>query len=106
MKYRASPKFWASYEALPPAVRKLADANYELLKLDLSFDHPSNLLQALHLSVADGVELHFSFHATAPGCPAAGAGAAIVFEPGLPGRRNRLRETVTVFQTISCSTAK
>ena len=32
MKHLASPEFWASYEALPAAVRKLADANYELLK--------------------------------------------------------------------------
>lgn len=39
MKHLASPEFWASYEALPPAVRKLADANYELLKRDPR--HPS-----------------------------------------------------------------
>lgn len=39
MKHFASPEFWASYEALPPAVRKLADANYVLLKHDSR--HPS-----------------------------------------------------------------
>jgi hypothetical protein len=35
----ASPKFWAAYQALPPPVRKLADANYALLKSDPR--HPS-----------------------------------------------------------------
>lgn len=39
MKHLASPEFWARYEALPPEVRKLADANYELLKHDPR--HPS-----------------------------------------------------------------
>jgi hypothetical protein len=39
VKHLASLEFWASYEALPPAVRKLADANYELLKRDPR--HPS-----------------------------------------------------------------
>ena len=34
MKHFASPKFWTAYEALPLAVRKLADANYALLKRD------------------------------------------------------------------------
>jgi hypothetical protein len=27
-------KIWAAYEALPPSVRSLADANYRLLKTD------------------------------------------------------------------------
>ena len=39
MRHFASPKFWVGYEALPPAVRKLADANYALLKRDPR--HPS-----------------------------------------------------------------
>jgi hypothetical protein len=39
VKHLASPEFWANYEALPPAVRKLADANYALLKRDPR--HPS-----------------------------------------------------------------
>jgi len=39
VKHFASPKFWAAYEALPLAVRKLADADYELLKRDPR--HPS-----------------------------------------------------------------
>src|SRR5690242_1748577 len=33
------PRFWAAYEALPAAVRQLADANFELLKRDPR--HPS-----------------------------------------------------------------
>ncbi|MET0219787.1 MAG: hypothetical protein ABW213_03935 [Tardiphaga sp.] len=39
MKHRASPKFWAAYDALPLAIRKLADANFQLLKRDRR--HPS-----------------------------------------------------------------
>jgi hypothetical protein len=39
VKHRASPKFWQFYNQLPPEVRKLADANYELLKSDPR--HPS-----------------------------------------------------------------
>ena len=39
MKHFASPKFWTAYEALPPQVRRIADANYELLKRDPR--HPS-----------------------------------------------------------------
>lgn len=29
---RAHPDFWAAYQALPPALQKLADKNFELLK--------------------------------------------------------------------------
>ena len=39
MKHFASTKFWAAYEALPPSVRSLADANYQLPKTDPR--HPS-----------------------------------------------------------------
>ena len=39
MKHFASPKFWTAYEALPVPIRKLADANYALLKRDPR--HPS-----------------------------------------------------------------
>jgi hypothetical protein len=39
VRHLASPEFWAAYEALPPGVRKLADANYELIKRDPR--HPS-----------------------------------------------------------------
>ncbi|CCD86443.1 conserved protein of unknown function [Bradyrhizobium sp. ORS 285] len=39
MRHFASPKFWAAYEALPSAIRDLADTNFELLKRDPR--HPS-----------------------------------------------------------------
>jgi hypothetical protein len=39
VKHIASPKFWAAYDALPLAIRKLADANFALLKRDPR--HPS-----------------------------------------------------------------
>jgi hypothetical protein len=32
MKHFTSPRFWAAYQLLPPPIRKLADANYALLK--------------------------------------------------------------------------
>jgi hypothetical protein len=34
VKHSASPRFWTTYEALPPSIRKLADANFALLKRD------------------------------------------------------------------------
>jgi hypothetical protein len=34
VKHFASPKFWIAYEVLPVPVRKLADANYALLRRD------------------------------------------------------------------------
>jgi hypothetical protein len=37
--HRASPRFWDRYHALPAEVRRLADANYALLKADPR--HPS-----------------------------------------------------------------
>ena len=39
MKHYASPKFWALHEALPAAIRELAEKNYQLLKTDPR--HPS-----------------------------------------------------------------
>ncbi len=39
MKHRASPRFWACYEALPLEVQLLADRAYEQLKADPR--HPS-----------------------------------------------------------------
>ena len=39
MRHFASPKFWTAYEALPLPLRKLADANFGLLKPDPR--HPS-----------------------------------------------------------------
>jgi hypothetical protein len=39
VKHFTSPRFWTAYEALPSSVRKLADANFSLLKRDPR--HPS-----------------------------------------------------------------
>lgn len=39
MKHVASPRFWDASDALPLAIRKLADANFALLKRDPR--HPS-----------------------------------------------------------------
>lgn len=39
MKHFASPKFWTAYEAHPFQTKRLADANYALLKRDPR--HPS-----------------------------------------------------------------
>lgn len=39
MIHRTTPRFWRSYEALPPDVQKIADKNFELLKQDPR--HPS-----------------------------------------------------------------
>jgi hypothetical protein len=47
VKHRASPQFWSAYAALPAAVRKIADANYELLKRDSR--HPSLRLKKVGL---------------------------------------------------------
>jgi hypothetical protein len=48
VKHLASPRFWRHYRALPGAVRKLADKNFELLKADPH--HPS-----LHLKKIDSM---------------------------------------------------
>jgi hypothetical protein len=39
VKHHATPKFWTAYDALPPAIKRLADTNYRLLKTDSR--HPS-----------------------------------------------------------------
>ncbi|MBL4760619.1 MAG: hypothetical protein JKY80_07200 [Mariprofundaceae bacterium] len=39
MIHFASPSFWSSYDRLPISVRKVADKNYEILKVTPS--HPS-----------------------------------------------------------------
>jgi hypothetical protein len=39
MRHFASASFWAAYEALPAEIRKQADTQYELLKVDPR--HPS-----------------------------------------------------------------
>ena len=39
MKHFASPSFWIRYKKLPFKVQKLADKNFELLKINI--EHPS-----------------------------------------------------------------
>jgi hypothetical protein len=39
MKHRASRKFWQSYERLPAEIQRLADKNYQILKINP--EHPS-----------------------------------------------------------------
>jgi hypothetical protein len=39
MKHRATPRFWACYQALPAEVQQLADRSYELLRRNSR--HPS-----------------------------------------------------------------
>ncbi|MBS4051731.1 MAG: hypothetical protein KGZ69_11070 [Methylomonas sp.] len=39
MKHHASSAFWSSYDQLPVEIQRLADKNFELLKIDSS--HPS-----------------------------------------------------------------
>ncbi|PPD32362.1 MAG: hypothetical protein CTY19_11205 [Methylomonas sp.] len=39
MKHHASSAFWSSYDQLPIEIQRLADKNFELLKIDSS--HPS-----------------------------------------------------------------
>ena len=45
MRHRASPKFWARYDALPDAIRHATDAKYELLKSNPR--HPSLQLKRI-----------------------------------------------------------
>jgi hypothetical protein len=62
VKHLASPEFWASYEALPAAARKLADANYELLKRDRR--HPSLHFKKVGRYWSVRVGLHYRALAT------------------------------------------
>jgi mRNA-degrading endonuclease RelE of RelBE toxin-antitoxin system len=39
MKHYALPRFWDRYRELPPAIRRLADKNYKILKSNPT--HPS-----------------------------------------------------------------
>ena len=45
MTHHASPSFWRCYDALPPAVRALADKQFQLLKAD--HKHPSLHVKAV-----------------------------------------------------------
>ncbi len=56
MRHFASPKFWASYRGLRPAVRRLADEKYRLLKDDSR--HPSLQLKRVGRFWSCRVGLH------------------------------------------------
>jgi hypothetical protein len=57
VKHRTSPNFWTTYEALPIQVRKLADANFLLLKRDLR--HPSLQFKKVGRFWSARVGLHY-----------------------------------------------
>lgn len=57
MKYRATPRFWQLYRALPAEVRELADANYSILKGDSR--HPSLKLKKIGKYWSVRVGLHY-----------------------------------------------
>jgi hypothetical protein len=55
--HRASRRFWQCYDALPLPVRRLADANYELLKADPA--HPSLHFRSVGRFRSVRVGLHY-----------------------------------------------
>ncbi len=68
MTHHATPRFWGCYSNLPASIRQLADANFELLKLNprhpsLHFKQVGNFwsvriglsFRALGVSVPDGI---------------------------------------------------
>lgn len=57
MNHFASPDFWSCYRNLPPAIRKLADKNFELLKRDPR--HASLRLKKVGIFWAARVGLHY-----------------------------------------------
>lgn len=57
MNHRATPEFWQFYGALPTEVRKLADANYKLLKSDPR--HPSLKLKKVGRFWSVRVGIHY-----------------------------------------------
>jgi hypothetical protein len=57
VKHRATPRFWDCYNALPPQVQRLADANYQLLKSDVR--HPSLHLKKVGRFWSVRVGLHY-----------------------------------------------
>lgn len=56
MIHRATPRFWASYAALPDAVQRLADKCFALLKADAR--HPSLQLKKVGRFWSVRVGLH------------------------------------------------
>ena len=57
MTHHASLRFWAAYQALPVEIRRLADANFELLKANP--DHPSLHFKKINRFRSVRVGLHY-----------------------------------------------
>ena len=57
MKHFASPKFWAAYDDLPEAIRKLADRNFGLLKENPQ--HPSLRFKRIGTLWSARVGIHY-----------------------------------------------
>lgn len=57
MRHRATPRFWTCYHALPTEVRRLADANYALLKSNEN--HPSLQFKKIGRFRSVRVGLHY-----------------------------------------------
>lgn len=57
MTHFATARFWSCYAALPEAVQKLADENFELLKLNAS--HPSLHFKRVGAYWSARVGLHY-----------------------------------------------
>ena len=57
MPHHASARFWRAYEALPPAVQRLADRSYALLKIEPN--HPSLHLKRVGRFWSVRVGLHY-----------------------------------------------
>lgn len=57
MRHRASRRFWQCYHALSPEVRRLADANFELLKANPH--HPSLHFKRIGRFYSARVGLHY-----------------------------------------------
>lgn len=57
MKHFTTSAFWSAYDALPPAVRQLADRRYELLKENPQ--HPSLHLKKVGRFWSVRVSIHY-----------------------------------------------
>jgi len=57
VKHAATPRFWACYNALPEAVRQLADDKFALLKVDPK--HPSLHFKRIGAVWSCRVGLHY-----------------------------------------------
>jgi hypothetical protein len=57
VKHRATRLFWQCYHSLPPEVQRLADANFEFLKMDST--HPSLHFKKVESFWSARVGLHY-----------------------------------------------